>query len=401
MKKLLTLLVAAVLAVACCFGLTACGEPEDAKAYKGIKQVSYSEMKVGLICLHDENSTYDLNFIDAFKAACANKGITSDRYFIKTLVHENNEAYEAAVELVENGCNLIFADSFGHEEFILKAAKEFPDVQFCHATGVTASATARGNFHNAFANIFEGRFLAGVAAGVKLQAMIAADPSTSTKIGYVGAFPFAEVKSGYTSYYLGVKSIVPEVTMDVTFTNNWYDPTGEQSAAETLIANGCSIISQHADSMGAPNACEKKGVPNISYNGSTEDQCPNTFIISSRINWVPYYEYCIDCLNNKVEISYDYAKGFGDTWFDGSVCLTALGAAAEEGTETIINEKLAAIKAGTLKVFDVTTFTVNGAQLTTETAGVVTENGITFFNESATICAPSFAFDIDGITLLN
>ena len=333
MKKLFTLLVAAVMTVACCLGLTACGKKD--KPYEGISAVDYSEMKVGLICLHDNLSTYDKNFIDAFEDACANKGITSDRYFIKTGVNENNEAYQAAVELVEQGCNLIFADSFGHEEFILKAAKEFPAVQFCHATGVSAASTQRGNFHNAFANIFEGRYLAGVAAGVKLQAMIAEDATTPKKVGYVGAHPYAEVISGYTAWYLGVKSIVSDVTMEVIYTNNWYDPTAEQSAAETLISTrGCSIISQHADSWGAPSACETAGVPNVSYNGSTESQCPNTFIISSRINWAPYYEYCMDCLKNGTEIAYDYSEGFGDTWSDGSVCLTELGAIAPAaGTE--------------------------------------------------------------------
>lgn len=402
MKKLFTLLVAALMTVACCLGLTACGPKEN--PYEGIIAVDYSEMKVGLICLHSgDGSTYDKNFIDAFKVACENKGITSDRYFIKAEVDENNEAYQAAVELVEQGCNLIFADSFGHEEFILKAAKEFPKVQFCHATGVSAASTQRGNFHNAFANIFEGRYLAGVAAGLKLQAMIEDNANISKKVGYVAAHPYAEVISGYTSWYLGVKSIVSDVTMEVTYTNSWWDQTGEKAAAEMLIERGCSIISQHADSMGAPGACEENNVPNVSYNGSTEEQCPNTFIVSSRINWAPYYEYCMDCLKNGTEIAYDYSEGFGEGWNDGSVCLTDLGAVAPvEGTADVINAKLAMLKDGTLKVFDVSTFTVNGQALTAaDNAMIKTVGGITFFDESSTISAPSFSYIIDGITVLS
>ena len=409
MKKLLTLLVTAILAVTCCLGLTACGD--STKPYEGIKKVNYEDMKVGLICLHGDSSTYDKNFIDAFKAACAAKGISEDRYFIKTDIDESNEAYDAAVELVGKGCNLIFADSFGHEEFILKAAKEYPDVQFCHATGVTASATQRGNFHNAFANIYEGRYLAGYAAGLKLLTMTDKAVSNNFKLGYVGAWPFAEVKSGYTSWYLGVKAALESTeytaTMEVSFTNSWYAPTDEKAAAETLISRGAVLVSQHADSMGAPEACETAKVPNVSYNGSTESECPDTFIVSSRINWVPYYEYCMDCLNNQEEIVYDYTNGFGETWFDGSVCLTALGVnamASVENAEASINTVLAELKAKTRFVFDCSKFTVNGAALTAADSNMIKTDAATsivYFAESSTICAPSFAYNIDGITILS
>ncbi len=424
MKKLLSLVLTLALACGALIGLTACGEKGDKVVpYDGIKQVSYSDMKVGLICLHDDKSTYDKNFIDAFKLACKNKGIADANVIIKTGVPEGDGCYTAAAELADEGCNLIFADSFGHEPYILKAAKEFPDVQFCHATGTTAHTEKRGNFHNAFASIYEGRFLAGVAAGEKIKAMVAADASkvveNNVKVGYVGAYTYAEVISGYTSWYLGVKYALKGesygVTMDVQFTGSWYDESAEKTAAETLINKGAILISQHADSMGAPTACENMEVPNVSYNGSTESQCPNTFIVSSRINWAPYYEYAMECINNGVEIDYDWCLGFGSSYSDGSVCLTDFGSAAASTTATAVKTAYDALKAGTLKVFDLSTFTVDGktvasdhkadvdtdANYTADTIVIKTANGITYFAESEFRSAPYFDLKIDGINLLN
>ena len=310
MKKLLTMLLTVVMAVACCFGLTACGEDEAKSAtidiyseYSAYAEMIPDDFKIGFIFLHDEKSTYDLNFYTAAKEAVATMGLTAEQVVYKFNVPEGQECYDTAKELKEAGCKAIFANSFGHGEFMLKAAKDFTDVQFFHATGTQASNLPEGvkNFHNAFASIYEGRYLGGIAAGMKLNEMVKAQETAkgsaltdeelkaATKMGYVGAFPYAEVKSGYTSFYLGAKSVCPSVTMDVKFTNSWYDEVAEKAAAEALIADGAKLISQHADSMGAPSACEKAGVPNVSYNGTTIEDCPNTFIISSRINWAPYY----------------------------------------------------------------------------------------------------------------
>ena len=288
MKKFLALLLALVMV----FALAACGEAEtttsDAPASEAPEDGTVSEapegdgtvagipldqIKVGFIFLHDENSTYDLNFINAAKAACEALGLTEDQYVLRTNVPEGQECYDAAAELADDGCNIVFADSFGHEDFMIQAAREFPEVQFCHATGTKAHTEGLDNYHNAFASIYEGRYLAGIAAGMKLNEMIGAGKITAdkAKMGYVGAFTYAEVISGYTSFYLGAKSVCPSVTMDVTFTGSWYDETAEKEAANKLIAEGCVLVSQHADSMGAPTACEEAGVPNVSYNGSTLD----------------------------------------------------------------------------------------------------------------------------------
>ena len=401
MKKITALLLAMVMV----FALCACSNNNDDKKDDDGNKTA-SDIKVGFIFLHDENSTYDLNFMNAAEAACKNLGV---EYVFKKNIPEDQKCYDAAAELAEEGCNIIFADSFGHESYIIEAAKEFPDVQFCHSTGTLAHTENLSNYHNAFASIYEGRYLAGIAAGLKLNEMIANGDFTAdeAKMGYVGAFTYAEVISGYTSFFLGARSVCPSVTMDVTFTGSWYDETAEKEAANTLIKNGCKLISQHADSMGAPTACETAGVPNVSYNGSTDSACPNTFIVSSRIDWTPYYEYAIKAVMNGETIDTDWTG----TLKTGSVVLTDVNEkAAAAGTADAIAEAKAKLEDGSLKVFDITTFTVEGKQLDSYMADVDTDKDYTAdtevvkdgaFLESTYRSAPYFDVQIDGINLLD
>lgn len=393
-----------VMALASCGGNTTSDKTSGSS--------SASKIKVGLIALHDTNSTYDKNFIEAFNKACEKTGVQG---IIKTNVPESEEAYTKANDLVDEGCKFVFADSFGHEAHILRAAKENSDVQFSHATGTKAHTEKVANYHNAFASIYEGRYLAGVAAGMKLQKMLEANPSTSKKLGYVGAWPYAEVISGFTSWYLGVKSVVNDVTMDVKFTDSWYDETAEKNTAEALIKDGCSLISQHADSYGAPKMCEEKGVPNVTYNGSTETECPNTYLISSRVNWEPYFEYAIGQVKAGKAIDADWTGNLGSDLYNGSVALSTPGKkAAVAGTETKLNEVAAKLRDGSLKVFDTSKFTVKGKHLDSykadvdddgtfshETEAIKTEKGVTYFAESELRSAPYFDLQIDGITWLN
>ena len=422
MKKILSLalVLVMVLSLAACGGKTAAPAATEAAAAPAAEApateapaaeapAAAADVKLGFIFLHDENSTYDLNFMNGAKEACAALGLTEDQYIFRTNIPEGQECYDAACELADAGCNIIFADSFGHEDYMIQAAQEFPEVQFCHATGTKAHTQGLSNYHNAFAAIYEGRYLAGVAAGMKLNEMIEAGQFTAeeAKMGYVGAFTYAEVVSGYTSFYLGAKSVCPTVTMEVTFTGSWYDETAEKEGANKLIANGCKLISQHADSMGAPTACETAGVPNVSYNGSTVAACPNTFIVSSRINWAPYYEYVVNCVKNGEAIAADWTG----TIATGSVVLTDINEqAAAAGTADKVAEVKAGIESGELHVFDTTTFTVGGETISSYMADVdtdpaytpdteVVENG--YFNESAKRSAPYFDLKIDGITLLD
>ena len=433
MKKFLTVALSAVLAVSALAGFASCGDHDKdlnelaLPAYESIEAPDYSEItvpedfKFGLICLHDESSTYDKNFIDAAKTAAKEMGLKDNQLVMKTNIPELVECKNAALDLVDNGCDVIFADSFGHEQWMFQAAQEKSDVEFCHATGTTAHTANQANFHNAFASIYEGRYLAGIAAGMKLNEMIKKGDFTEeqAKMGYVGAFPYAEVISGYTAFYLGAKSVCPTVTMDVRFTGSWYSVKDEKSVAQNLIAKGCKLISQHADSMGAPSACEEAGVPNVSYNGSTLESCPDTFIVSSRIDWTPYFKYIIAQTIKGEAIVNDWTG----TLATGSVVLTNIGGnAAAEGTVEAIVAARTKLANGTLNVFDTANFTVtvtenknknatvdeNGkltgymADVNTDAAYTpdtqVVENGI--FKESKFRSAPYFDIQIDGITLI-
>lgn len=395
MKKL----ISALLAVTMLFSLAACGTGDDTG--------KSDDLKVGFIFLHDENSTYDKNFMDAAKAIQQELGLSDDQVMFKTNIPESSECYEAAAALVDAGCDLVFGDSFGFEPFMIQAAEEFTDVQFCHATGTNAISKNLPNFHNAFASIYEGRYLAGVAAGMKLNELIAAGKFTAeeAKMGYVGAFPYAEVISGFSSFYLGAKSVCPTVTMDVKYTNSWFDISAEKEAANALIKAGCKLISQHADSEGAPKACEEAGIPNVAYNLDTRSMGPNTALISSKISWEPYFKMIIEAVRDGKEIKTDYCA----TMQEGAVLLTELNdKVAAEGTQAKLDEVKAKLESGELKVFDTSTFTVGGKALEEGTkADVVPDDKFEvdtnvvydgYFHESEMRSAPYFYIAIDGIT---
>ena len=421
MKKTLSIVLALILAMGILAGCGGGGSvtkpeqpdnPDIANTGEEVGDYDYlpaSDIKVGFIMLHDENSTYDNNFITAAKEVCKKLEISDENCIIKTNIPEGQECYDTACDLADAGCNIIFADSFGHEDFMIQAAKEFPEVEFCHATGTKAHTEDLPNYHNAFASIYEGRYLAGVAAGMKLNQMIENGDikEDEAKIGYVGAYTYAEVISGYTSFFLGARSMCPSATMEVTFTGSWYDETAEKEAANKLINNGCVLISQHADSMGAPTACEQAGVPDVSYNGSTISACPNTFIVSSRINWEPYYEYAITAVAAGEEFEPDWTGNIST----GSVVLTEVNEkVAAPGTAEKIEEIKQQLVDQKIYVFDTTKFTVDGKNLDSYMADVDTDpnyEGDTeaiydgFFHESEDRSAPYFDLKIDGITLLD
>ena len=401
MKKLRILSLVA-LGVASLGGLVGCGKKAAA------------DVTVGLICLHGSYSTYDNNFIIAMKDAQKKLGF---KLAISEDIPEGPECYDEAKKLAQQGCNIIFADSFGHEQHMIKAAKEFKDVLFCHATGTNAASENLDNFGNAFASIYEGRYLAGVAGGLRMKADIEAGKYTAAeaKVGYVGAFTYAEIISGMTSFYLGVRSVVPEATMDVKYSGSWYDENAEKTIAKELIAGGCKLISQHADSHGAPTACEDAKVPNVSYNGSTLSDGPNTYLINSRINWAPYYEHVIngflDAKKNGTapKVENDWSEGFKA----GSVEVDKASKNCPDGAQAKLDEVKKDLEDGKLHVFDLSKFTVGGAAPSAANmmpdpkntypnapaADKLLANG--YYHESEFRSAPSFDVIIDGITNLN
>ena len=367
--------------------------------------VAPENVKMGLICIGDENSGYDANFIEAAKAALASLGLNEDQLIIRYNISESEAALDAAVDLAESGCNYIFADSFGHEDYILQAAEEYPEIQFSHATGYKAAGSGLANAHNAFASIYEARYTAGVVAGMKLNEMIANGQITAeqAKVGYVGAHPFAEVISGYTSFFLGIRSVCPTATMVVQYTGSWGDFALEKEAAEALIGTqNCVLISQHADTTGAPTACEAAGVPCVGYNISMIPVAPTTALVSSRIEWSAYMAMALQAVMNGENFDTDWCQGF----VDGAVALTELNeAAVAEGTAEAVADVEAKLVSGELQVFDTSTFTIGG--LTPEEF-VETEDGAAYaqyvydgaFHESEVASAPYFNIIIDGIEVL-
>ena len=406
MKKL-RLLALCALGATSISGLVGCGSSSDGPA---------KDVKVGLICLHGAYSTYDNNFIVAMNKAKKKLGF---KLVIKQDIAESTACYDTAKSLAEQGCNIIFADSFNHESYMIQAAKEFSNVLFCHATGTNGEKENLPNFGNAFSSIYEGRYLAGIVGGMKMKADIEAGKYTKeqAKVGYVGAYTYAEIVSGFTSFFLGVRSVVPEATMDVKFTGQWYDEDLERSYANDLMNAGAKLVSQHADSHGAPQACEAKGIPNVSYNGSTLKDGPNTYLVSSKINWAPYYEHVIMNYVNDLAAGRtpSVENNFTGSLADESVVLEKCSKNCPAGTQEAVDAAKAELIAGTRHVFDTSKFTVGGAAPSEENMRPNTsENGTWYglaadakflengyYHESELRSAPSFDVQIDGINYLN
>jgi basic membrane protein A and related proteins len=369
-------------------------------------ETANADFKIGVILLHNDQIGYDAAHIEGVKAAQTALGLADEQILWKYDIPENEKCYDAAVDLAEQGCNIIFADSFGHESYLFQAAAEYPDITFCHATGTTANASELSNVHNYFTKIYESRYVSGVVAGMKLKELMDSGEVTDPHVGYVGAYPYAEVKSGYTSFFLGVQSIVPEAYMDVMYTNSWADQTAEADAANALIAKGCVIISQHADTTGAPTAVQAaldsgKTVYCVGYNVDMLSAAPTAALTSAQNNWGVCYTKIITAAMNGEEIPTDTSVGYADN----GVMISTLGPSCAEGTADKVKEVEDAIASGELHVFSTDTFTVNGEHLTSydqsygfEGTQLIWDG---YFHESEVISAPLFDLVIDGITELN
>ena len=400
-KKALSIILTAVMAVGM---MTGCGaQASGGSSSADGNGAADSDFKVGIMYIGDENEGYTAAHMAGIDGMMENLGLDDSQVIEKTNIPEDESAYDAAVDLAEQGCDIIFANSFGQESYVIQAATEYPDIQFCHATGYQAASSGLPNMHNYFTNIYESRYVSGVVAGLKLNEMI--DNGTITedkcKVGYVGAYPYAEVISGFTSFFLGIRSVCPSATMEVKYTNSWADMSAEAEVANALIADGCVLISQHADTTGAPSACEAAGVPCVGYNVSMISVAPNTALTSASIDWSVYYTYAVKCAMDGEEIETDWCRGFAE----GADKLTELNdKVVAEGTAEKVKEVEDQIIDGSLHVFDTSTFTVGGKSLEdaiaeggeyADYADYVSDG---YFHESELASAPSFAIIIDGIT---
>ena len=408
MKRFLALL----LCVAAVFALCACKSGEDS-----------DKLKVGVILVGDESEGYTKAHMDGFKATMKALGIGEDQVIWKYKIPETSICHDTAVELAEKGCDIIFSNSYGHQAFMVEAAKEFPDKVFVAVTGDTANVCGLDNVVNMFPHTFESRYVSGVVAGLKLKELMDNGSVTDPHVGYVGAYPYAEVVSGYTAFFLGIQSIVPEAYMDVYYTHEWFDLVKEGEAADTLMSMGCVIIGQHADSTGAPAAVQAaldngKTAYSVGYNIDMISTAPDGALTSAQNNWAVLYTNVLKDYINGGKCSHDYTAGYEAD----AVMISALGKSCAPGTAEKVAEIIAGIKAGTLHVFDASTFKVNGENLTSspfdfstmnadysavEYKGAVEEciktdaNGVKYFEESFFRSAPYFALRIDGIVEIN
>lgn len=420
MKKILTLLLVLAMTVGMLSGCSSSNQegngdtPGDTSAPVSTGDdtsesaggaLDAAAIKVGVIYVGDENEGYTAAHMAGIDEMVQTLGLSEDQVIEKTNIAEDESCYDAAVDLAEQGCNIIFANSFGHEDYMLQAAKEYPDVQFSHATGFQAAKSGLPNVHNYFTAVYESRYVSGVVAGLKLNEMIENGTITAdqAKMGYVGAYTYAEVKSGYTSFYLGAKSVCPSVTMEVQYTYSWADMAGENEVAKKLIQDGAVLISQHADTTGAPTACEEVKVPVVGYNVDMTTVAPDSALTSATINWGPYYTYAVKSVIEGTPIDTDWCQGYAD----GAVAISPLNdKVVAPGTAEKVAEAEAKLKDGSLKVFDTSTFTVNGSKIEdlidsdadfSIYADYVSDG---YFHESELISAPAFDLNIDGITEL-
>lgn len=422
MKKLLSLVLVLVLTLT----MVGCGKKEQ-NSEAGTEG---SSIKIGVILIGDDTENYTKAHIDGIKAAQEALAIPDENVVWKYNVPEDTTCSETAEELVAQGCNLIISNSYGHQTFIVDVAASNPEVDFVSMTGDFAAISGVDNFYNAFTNVYESRFVSGVVAGMKIAELVKEekipaegyDADGKVKVGYVGAFPYAEVVSGYTAFFLGIKHVYPDVVMEVNYTNSWFDIEAEAAAAEALMNTGCVIIGQHADSTGAPSAVQKaqdngKLAYSIGYNVDMLGAAKTAALTSAGNNWSVYYTELFEIVSEGGEIPKDWAKGYAED----AVLITALGESVAEGTAEKVAEVEAAIKDGTLHVFDTSKFTIDGKEVTTaevdlsyldfstDPATVVyqgevveaiktDDNGVSYFSESEFRSAPYFQLRIDGIT---
>ncbi len=415
MKRIVSIVLAMLLTVAC-FVLTACNNESD----------STVDLKVGAILIGDETEGYTLahmNGIDAAIEALKKDGKNVTVSY-KKKVPEDASVKTNALDLIADGCTAIITNSYGHQDFFEDSIKNHPEVTFVAMTGDKAKKESETNgyknYFNAFTDIYEARYVAGVIAGMKIKELVdngtltaEKQPNSFTedgkiKIGYVGAFNYAEVVSGYTAFFLGIQSIVPNVTMTVKYTDSWFSEEREAAAAEYLMGLGCVIIGQHADSTGAPAAVQTAYNKNkdlvcysVGYNVDMLDVAPDVVLTSPTNNWEVYYENLFRTLIEGKTVTPEWSEGYSIK----AVGTTALGKACAAGTAEKVEETVKAISDGTIKVFDCSKFTVNGEHITTYTSSygfegnecVKTENGVTYFDESSLRAAPYFDIRIDGI----
>lgn len=319
-------------------------------------------IRVGFVYDGDESVPYTHSFIRAQHALEEHYG---DQLVVSIRNNVPAETCEEALtSLAEEGCDIIFTTTMGYADTTKQMAQRYPNIQFCQATGSNANdKPVLDNYHTYMGEIYQGRYVTGVVAGMKLAELIDKGIISEDEalVGYVAAFPYAEVISGYTAFFLGVRSVVPTATMRVSYTNTWGNYLTEKAHAERLIGEGCVIIAQHSDTVGPAVACENtrasRRAYSVGYNQSMLDVAPTTSLVSTRINWAPYMISAVEAViaHDRIESHVDghvhgndVGAGFDEDWVQ-TVELNEHIAA--EGTAQAIDDAITAFKHGNITVF--------------------------------------------------
>ncbi len=362
-------------------------------------------VKVGYIYDGDESAPYTANYMRAQRSIEEKYGGR-----VQSVVR-NNTAYGSEKELMEEladaGCELIFTTSYGYQDAAKEMAAEHPEIQICQSTGDTANTDPLySNYHNFMGRIYEGRYAAGIVAGMKLREMIDTGVirARDAKVGYVAAYPYAEVISGYTAFLLGIRSVVPEAVMVVRYTDTWSSYALEYECARTLIDEGCVIISQHSDTIGPAVACEEANemhpVYHVGYNQSMIDVAPTSSLVSTRINWQPYMEAAVEAVIDRKKIEEvvraringnDACAGFERGWVEMMEINEQIAA---EGTVRAVDETIDAFKRGSLHVFS-GDYTGTDPFDKNDTIDLSTP-----YQENETASAPSFHYVLDDVIIV-
>ena len=383
-KRIFSILLCVVMLM---IGIVGCaGGQESAQQ----NELTLQNIKVGFVHISDPSDKgYTYNHDQGTKAMQAELGLEDEQIINKYNVSQGAECDTALRELVDAGCNIIFATSFGFEDYVIEVAKEYPEIEFCHATGYQAASSGLSNFHNYFASIYEARYAAGIAAGLKTK---------SDKLGYVAAFPYAEVISGFSAFYLGAKSVNPDVVMEIKYTNTWNDPKLESEVAQSLVDIGCDVISQHSDSTASATTAEKNGVWQVGYNADMIEAAPKASLISARIDWSVYLTEAVSAVIEGKPIPSDWCKGFDSEGEKDVVYLSPLNEEiAAEGTEEKIAEAIEGIRAGNIHVF-AGPLKGSGTDMQGNSISIELKEG-EHFPEQEVASAPSWNYILEGCTV--
>ncbi len=364
MKKVVSVLLSATMALSLCAGCSSAPAPETAEtgaeteaagteaaaeageeseAAEGVMPaVAKEDLKIGVIHIGNpaDGSGYSYAHDQGLIAMEEALGVDDSQVIRKNNIADDDQtAIDTAMrECVEEGCQIIFATSWGYMDACEALAEEFPEVIFSHATGYKSNGK---NFNNYFGRIYQSRYLTGIAAGLKTK---------SNKVGYVGAWgkDNAEVTGGCNAFAMGVYSVNPDAEVYIKTTNSWYDPEGEKQAAVALINEGCDVIGQHCDTPNPQLAAEEAGVFGVGYNSDMSKDAPKAVLTSTVWNWGAYYTYAVENVINGTWTGENYFGGLKE----GLVDLAPLSDLCEEGTAEKIEEARAKMESGEWDVFD-------------------------------------------------